>query len=317
MDGQKFDKLVKNLSLATSRRGMLKGSVAALAALGTRSAVAANKVTICHFTGSASHPYNIITISTNALNQHVANHGDFIYTNCCLDSECGALTDQCNVGACNAGTCVAVPQTGVACDDGDFCTTGDTCDATGACVGTKVDCSGSGDACNVGECDPADGSCVTSPANDGGPCADDGDVCTTDTCSGGTCVHSPIDGCCHSNDECADGFVCIDNTCTENPNPECAGETCDTFTPCSSENADCVCTTLFTGGGFCVPGSTSCEGLTRCPNGNECPGDALCTVNTCCQENVCVPIDLACVLGEGFSRAAAPVNTGADTIGGH
>ncbi len=112
MDGQKFDKLVKNLSIATSRRGVLKGSLAALAALGTRSAVAADKVTICHFTGSASNPYNIITISTSALNQHVANHGDFIYNDCCLDSECGALTDQCNVGACDAGTCVAVPQTG-------------------------------------------------------------------------------------------------------------------------------------------------------------------------------------------------------------
>ena len=136
MDSRKFDGLVKTLATETSRRGVLGGGLAAIAALSWRHGDAASKVTICHFTGSATNPYNIITVSTNAAQQHFAQHGDFIYGNCCLDSECAKLTDQCNIGACPAGTCVAVPQTGDTCDDGDRCTIGDTCNAAGLCVGT-------------------------------------------------------------------------------------------------------------------------------------------------------------------------------------
>ena len=36
-----------------------------------------NKVTICHLTSSTTNPYNVITISTNALNPHLNNHGDY------------------------------------------------------------------------------------------------------------------------------------------------------------------------------------------------------------------------------------------------
>jgi hypothetical protein len=36
-----------------------------------------NKVTICHLTSSKTNPFNVITISTNALNTHLNNHGDY------------------------------------------------------------------------------------------------------------------------------------------------------------------------------------------------------------------------------------------------
>ncbi len=36
-----------------------------------------NKVTICHNTSSATNPFNLITISINALDTHLNNHGDF------------------------------------------------------------------------------------------------------------------------------------------------------------------------------------------------------------------------------------------------
>jgi hypothetical protein len=301
MDGQTFDKLVKNLSIATSRRGMLKGSLAALAALGTRSASAANKVTICHFTGSATNPYNIITISTNALNQHVANHGDFIYTDCCLDSECGALTDQCNVGACNAGTCVAVPQTGVACDDGDLCTTADTCDATGACVGTLVDCSALDDQCLVGTCDPSDGSCLASPANEGGPC-DDGNACTSpDTCSGGVCAGPPIScddgdpctedscdpgsGCINEPIVCPEGQACLDGACHG-----CLGTDCSGIVFGCEDDAECNCFITVEGVGICHR-SQLCAGLQSCTSSADCPTNWACSLSTCCgpeQGRICI-----------------------------
>ncbi len=88
MDGRSFDSLVKTLSMATTRRGVLGGAAATLAALATGKVGAQDKVTICHFTGSATNPYTVITISTNALDQHVAEHGDFVFTDCCLDAEC-------------------------------------------------------------------------------------------------------------------------------------------------------------------------------------------------------------------------------------
>ena len=36
------------------------------------------KVIICHMTGSETNPYVEITVSINALESHIDNHGDFI-----------------------------------------------------------------------------------------------------------------------------------------------------------------------------------------------------------------------------------------------
>ena len=52
----------------------------------------AGKVTVCHFTGSEKHPYNVITVSQNALAAH-QRHGDFTIDpddplHCCLDTDC-------------------------------------------------------------------------------------------------------------------------------------------------------------------------------------------------------------------------------------
>jgi len=316
MDGQKFDQLVKNLSNATSRRGVLKGTLAALAALGTRSGAAQDKVTICHFTGSASNPYNVITISTSALNQHVANHGDFIYTDCCLDTECGALTDQCNIGACDAGTCVAVPQPDIACDDGDLCTERDTCNASGACVGTAVDCTDLDDACNMGTCNPADGSCFASPANEGGPC-DDGNACTgPDTCSGGVCSGAQIscdDGNVCTDDSCdsevgclhtpntltctlddGEAGVCVDSECVPPPNQPCETFVCGNPLCVDRPNLldDCACFELTEspGNGLCL-GNYICGSTPECNVDADCPAGWSCTTNTCCGLGVraCAP----------------------------
>ncbi len=325
MDGQKFDKLVKNLSIATSRRGVLKGSLATLAALGTRSAVAQDKVTICHFTGSATNPYEVITISANALDQHVANHGDFIYTNCCLDSECGDLTDQCNIGACNAGTCVAVPQQGVACDDGSLCTTGDTCDAAGDCVGTPVDCTGLDDACNVGTCDPADGTCFANPTNEGGKC-DDGNACTgPDTCSGGVCSGpriscddgdlcttdscDPATGCSHEPIVCPEGQACLAGECVG-----CVGTDCAHIEFGCEDDEACNCFITVEGVGICHRNQL-CEGLQSCKSSAECPENWACSISTCCgteQGRICIrPCH-----EEGFAPASLEVIGGGRTTAG-
>lgn len=301
MDGQKFDGLVKAFATQTSRRGILGGGLAAIAALTARAASAQDKVTICHFTGSETNPYNIITISTNALDQHIANHGDFVFTDCCLDTECAELTDQCNVGVCDAGTCVAVPQVGDECDDGDLCTESDTCDASGACVGTAVDCSALDEACLVGTCDPGDGSCFAAAANEGGPC-DDGDACTgPDTCTDGKCSGpaiscddgdnctddrcDPATGCINEPLVCPEGQACLDGECHG-----CLGTDCAGIVFGCEDDEECNCFITVEGVGICHR-SQPCAGLQSCTNSSECLPNWACSLSTCCgpeQGRICI-----------------------------
>jgi hypothetical protein len=94
------------------------------------------------------------------------------------------------VTATQFGTLCSQPGSdGNACDDGDVCTTSDTCLA-GACTGTAVldgtSCS-DGNACTGPDSCQA-GLCVSSPLANGTPC-DDGDPCSRpDTCQAGVCA---------------------------------------------------------------------------------------------------------------------------------
>jgi hypothetical protein len=137
----------------------------------------------------------------------------------------------CMAGSCDAVRgCVQTPLTGPACDDGDACTSGDTCHA-GTCRGTAIQCRpdrfectdercvagtcqhvpvdarcGS-EECAVGACRPDDAAadrrgCVSAPVGDGAACTDDGLECTDDVCTGGGCLHVPIDSRCQTGDGC-------------------------------------------------------------------------------------------------------------------
>jgi hypothetical protein len=103
---------------------------------------------------------------------------------------------------------------------------------------------------------------------------------------------------------------------TPGPNPECAGATCTTFRQCAANNPDCVCTTVFGGGGFCVPGSTSCGVTGVCGPAGECPPGNICVIETCCGEPVCVPLDLECESTGAGAGAAHAASGGPGTIGG-
>ncbi|MCW2621582.1 MAG: hypothetical protein JWL64_1184 [Frankiales bacterium] len=108
----------------------------------------------------------------------------------------------------------------------------------------------------------------------------------------------------------------------DDPNPECSGSSCANFIPCSS-NADCVCGTTATGGGFCIPGTSACGSLTTCGAGNVCGPDQVCLIDTCCGRPVCIPIaaNQGCPPSApaGAAARSAPVervSTGAGTLGG-
>ena len=74
---------------------------------------------------------------------------------CLTDEDC-ALGDMCMVGVCLENLCEAAPAPdGMACDDGDVCTTNDLC-LDGECVGSPRDCDDAND-CTIDVCDPAVG----------------------------------------------------------------------------------------------------------------------------------------------------------------
>lgn len=128
MDGNEFDGFTRKLAQGASRRTIVRALIAGGGALlggrtlEDRGALAASKVTICHFPPGNPENVQVISVGSAALAAHQA-HGDFAYVDCCVDSECSWLTDQCNVGVCNWGTCGATPANeGYACiteDGGD------------------------------------------------------------------------------------------------------------------------------------------------------------------------------------------------------
>jgi hypothetical protein len=90
---------------------------------------------------------------------------------------------------------------------------------------------------------------------------------------------------------CSTGQACASGTCTTNPNPECMGQTCETFTPCNANacSGNGVCGSTAEGGGLCIDGSTLCSSLATCTTSADCPSGVICFVNSCCVVGVCVP----------------------------
>lgn len=240
---------------------------------------------------------------------------------------CGGMCDgieppDCQKAVCNdgsypgtVGSCVVVAEDdGVACDDGQFCTTNDTCQ-NGACEGGPAnDCGMSPPACQQITCDESSDSCSTAPSNNGDPCTDPNDLCLVNaTCQNGTCgggeqmdcffapvpddchvaVCNPQNGMCEpvpgndgeactdANDLCTVGKTCAAGLCQGGMPKNCSGLTngcnvgiCDTVTG--------NCTTMMAGEGM------ACDDVNACTTGEICTS-GVCgggnPVTTCSQVN--------------------------------
>ncbi len=110
-------------------------------------------------------------------------------------TECRGSTGSCDPAeACDgiSGSCPSdtLEPNGTACDDGQACVVGETCQ-TGICTGGGApDCAASSVTCNTATCDPSgsEGNCdVLSPVVDGMAC-DDGTPCTDAVCTSGVCM---------------------------------------------------------------------------------------------------------------------------------
>ena len=244
----------------------------------------------------------------------------------CVDGSCmGGKQANCNdynpctEDSCDpASGCLHQPADG-ACEDGNFCTTGDHC-ADGACApGGVLDCKDE-NICTDDSCDPALG-CLH--VMNKAPCSD-GDMCTTgDQCQLGQCQPgpalvcndqnpctddscSPLAGCqflpnqagcddnneCTSQDHCNAGWcagaavLCSDNNpCTTdscNPADGCHFDVVPDQTPCSAIN-----------GWVCLQGQCQCA--PDC-NGKDCGPDGcggecgVCEPGSACAAGVCLTV---------------------------
>jgi hypothetical protein len=117
-------------------------------------------------------------------------------TSACAVDCASVLTPPCLVSVCDekTGQCVVQDRpAGHPCDDGLFCTVGDTCNA-GVCQGGKSnDCGMKPGVCGAIACDEATKSCTEKTALDGAPCPS-ADACTVSaSCKAGACVGVPRD----------------------------------------------------------------------------------------------------------------------------
>jgi hypothetical protein len=154
----------------------------------------------------------------------------------CAGVDCSRSTRGCMMGVCNpaTGACTAVPiPSGDPCDDGNLCTTGDTCMGT-TCVGTATDCSGLTNICGTGVCDPTSGLCNVNPVTNGTSCGATVDACNGHICQAGTCVVGPINEAmvCDAAPDACHVRTCVSGTCT-------TGNAAD-GTVCGTTSTSCV-----------------------------------------------------------------------------
>lgn len=197
-----------------------------------------------------------------------------------------ALT-ECQI----AGTCEP-------CDDGLYCNGAESC-ANSACVATSP--------CGS-LCDEEANTCVE--CFDAGDC-DDGNVCTAESCDGGTCGYTDVPNNCDDGQFCTTFDMCAGGTCAGGFMTPCGDENCNEDGDYCGEcqfASDCEdgdpCTTHSCDDGRCSSGEAE-DGTPCADNGSFCDGAEACSAGSCqsagaacnpelqtCNEDddVCVPI---------------------------
>ncbi len=94
-----------------------------------------------------------------------------------------------------------------------------------------------------------------------------------------TCIFTPIEGCCNTNEECDDADICTQDTCTDHA---CSN---DPIANCCIDNSQCEdsdpCTT-----DSCNLGTNQCEntpipGCSTCDIDDDCDDSDICTTDSC------------------------------------
>lgn len=212
-----------------------------------------------------------------------------------------------DAGTPDGGSCVTTgPSACAKCDNGVGCSFGTTAGvcrgglcSPGCLVGDVLYATGAhspNEDCMV--CDPTVAPSAFTAESDGTACTDDGNDCTTDTCSGGVCAHVYL----------GDG-----TTCTDDGNP-CTGDKCESGTcahPDLPSGTACGGSGICNASGVCSIGcdigsvhynagdpnpSNACEeceptlsttGWSNDPDGTSCNDGNACTRTDTCQSGLC------------------------------
>lgn len=233
---------------------------------------------------------------------------------CAGDSDCND-DDPCTINVCNNGFCAyPVGNNGETCNDGDSCTVEDVCD-NGTCAGAPMDCSEGEEACTRGEC--VAGVCDYQPLSEGTSCiidaqsqtlgacddagtclacatgdsCDDGNPCTDDACTGGSCTHTFNANPCDDGNACTEGDTCAEGTCTPGTPKTCDDNNACTVDACAPATGACIVENNVNDGVACDDGVCNNGTCVECINAaSDCPAATDCTSYEC-TENTCQRID--------------------------
>lgn len=178
----------------------------------------------------------------------------------CCNSACGGGNPN-DCQACNAsGVCTTL--SGTSCQDGNACTTNDTCNA-GTCVGGAAPNCNDANPCTVDTCLPATG-CSNVAGNQGATCRTAAGVCDVpETCTGSSAV-CPVNG-----------FAAPGTQCRA---PSCTGGTQSAVAVCTGSSAACPASVTKP----CAPyvcGATAC--LANCASSADCSAGNFCSAGKC------------------------------------
>jgi len=221
----------------------------------------------------------------------------FCVAGVCCESACGTPPDLCRgAPTCGGGTCKYPIAEGKACNDGNKCTTVDTCNNAGQCVGASpVTCPTRSEACvsSSGTCVPSDGGCYYAPFDAGTPCNDNNGCTLSDRCNGaGACSPGSPRSC----------------------NTPGAGQQClVSVGECLPADGGCVYPPV-DAGTACDDG-TACTHTDQC-NGTACSGTAYtCTPNQCQRQVPACAGDGGCVFTADNTKNGQTCDLGASQTG--
>ncbi|MBW1809229.1 MAG: proprotein convertase P-domain-containing protein [Deltaproteobacteria bacterium] len=287
--------------------------------------------------------------------------------NACDDGAFCTVSEVCNAGNCQDGVardcsdgndcsvdscdedldqCIndTVAADGNNCNDGAYCTVGETCSGGFCSGGSARDCTDA-DACTADSCDEVNDECDNDPVTDGTACNDGlycnvAEICTGGVCGGGIARNCSdgnqctADSCDDGNDECvndaagADGAACDDGFfCMVGET--CNGGVCGSGSPrdCSDPNG-CTVDSCDEAGDTCENDAAAMDGV-PCDDGNFCLVGELCNAGVCgggsvrlcddgnqCTENNCNEGSDLCEnpdRADGFACEAGQFCTSGDT----
>jgi hypothetical protein len=187
--------------------------------------------------------------------------GNACTTGVCTNNVCSQFPVICAVDRCTSATCnpsTGCPTVSACAASGQICCLDGVCRASCGCT-SDAECNDN-NACTNDFCSGPAGQavCVNSPI-----ICDDGNVCTTSSCDSVTgCTHTPIPGCCTSNEQCA--HLTNTATCVQGI---CSGNACTTQAICTTAGTTCC------GDGTCGILNKPIESADFCTASSQCCGD--------------------------------------------